>query len=481
MTNLLADCASHYPAWRDEFPSAAARFTPGAFGENLVFKHMNERNVCIGDVFAIGDGGAMLQVSLPRQPCFKLNHRFQLKNFAPNTYKLSRTGWYYRCLAEGIVKGGDSVVLKERPWPKWTIERVQEYLHRNVNDHAANEELAGIEELGVEARKAFEKRVKQHTAKAESGKKQGTVWRKYSIVEKKTLTPRITSFILTTNTPLTESDKLEEGTHATIRLSNGLVRSYSIVSGTKSSFELGIALDEHSRGGSRFLHESTSTGSSIEVSGFSDPMPVATAAAHHLFIVGGIGITAFLPIFEAMHAIHFSFNVHWAVRSEADAPFQDRLAPFRHCVALYSKEKGQRLDVPAVLERRPWGTHVYVCGPDRLVDGVRGAVESAGIESGDVHYELFKIDASGDPFEVLVKNREGKLVQVGGEESLLEALRKVFDGVESSCEVGNCGTCRISVVEGRVEHRGVGLPESEKQEAMLSCVSRGVGRIVVEI
>jgi ferredoxin len=47
--------------------------------------------------------------------------------------------------------------------------------------------------------------------------------------------------------------------------------------------------------------------------------------------------------------------------------------------------------------------------------------------------------------------------------------------------VGNCGTCRISVVEGRVEHRGVGLPESEKEEAMLSCVSRGVGRVVVEI
>jgi ferredoxin-NADP reductase len=307
------------------------------------------------------------------------------------------------------------------------------------------------------------------------------VWRKYSIVEKKTLTPRITSFILTTNTPLTESDKLEEGTHATIRLSNGLVRSYSIVSGTKSTFELGIALDEHSRGGSRFLHESTSTGSSIEVSGFSDPMPVATAAAHHLFIVGGVGITAFLPIFEAMHAIHFSFSVHWAVRSEADAPFQDRLAPFRHCVALYSKEKGQRLDVPAVLERRPWGTHVYVCGPDRLVDGVQGAVKSAGMEDDDVHYELFKVDASGDPFEVLVKNREGRVVQVECEESLLEALRRVFDGVESSCEVGNCGTCRITVVEGRVEHRGVGLPEGEKEEAMLSCVSRGVGRIVVEI
>lgn len=66
---------------------------------------MNERNVCIGDIISVGaDDGVLLQVSLPRQPCFKLNHRFQLKNFAPNTYKLSRTGWYYRVLREGSVQ-----------------------------------------------------------------------------------------------------------------------------------------------------------------------------------------------------------------------------------------------------------------------------------------------------------------------------------------------------------------------------------------
>lgn len=51
----------------------AEKFVPGDFGKNFVFKYMNERNVCIGDVFAVGDDGAVLQVSLPRQPCYKLN------------------------------------------------------------------------------------------------------------------------------------------------------------------------------------------------------------------------------------------------------------------------------------------------------------------------------------------------------------------------------------------------------------------------
>jgi MOSC domain-containing protein YiiM len=88
---------------------------------------MDERNVCIGDIFAVSDEGAVLQVSLSSQPCYKLNHRFQPKNFAPNTYKLNQIGCFYRVLPEGSIKAGDKAVLKERRWPQWTIERLQEY------------------------------------------------------------------------------------------------------------------------------------------------------------------------------------------------------------------------------------------------------------------------------------------------------------------------------------------------------------------
>lgn len=95
----------HYERWREEFPNGSG-FELGGFGENIVADGgMNEWNVCIGDVYRIGrkEDGAVLQVSLPRQPCFKLNHRFEMKGFAPNTWKMSRTGWYYRVLNEGCV------------------------------------------------------------------------------------------------------------------------------------------------------------------------------------------------------------------------------------------------------------------------------------------------------------------------------------------------------------------------------------------
>jgi ferredoxin-NADP reductase len=441
---------------------------------------MNERNVCVGDVFAIGEGGAVLQVSLPRQPCYKLNHRFQLKNFAPNTYKLSRTGWYYRCLAEGYVQAGDRVVLRERKWPQWTIERVQEYLHRNLQDCAVNEELAKIEELGEESRNNFQKRVKKHKAQT-NDIVQKAKWRKFTITEKERQTPRIYSFTLTAANKNTEGEKLDPGTHATIRLPNGLLRTYSIVSGSQNKFQLGIALEEQSRGGSRYLHESTSIGDIIEVGVFSEPISIPKASSNHLFIIGGIGITAFLPLFEHYRDVHYNFEVHYAVRSADEVPFRDRLDPLVDYIHYYDRSLGERMDINNILSTLSWNTHIYVCGPTRMILAVKAAATLAGFEEGDVHYEAFHADVTGDPFEAEVVNRDGKVVQVKGEESLLEALRSVFGDVESSCEVGNCGTCKVGLLRGRVEHRGSGLSSDETATAMLSCVSRGIGRIAIKI
>lgn len=140
----------HYASWLAEYPGNS-KFEPGAFGENLICEGgMNERNVCIGDVFLVGreEDGVLLQVSLPRQPCFKLNHRFGMKGFAPQTFKKSRTGWYYRVLREGYMGVGDEMVLVERKWPRWTIERIQEYVHRDTGNLEKLEELAEIDEFG---------------------------------------------------------------------------------------------------------------------------------------------------------------------------------------------------------------------------------------------------------------------------------------------------------------------------------------------
>ena len=486
-TDDLADCSSHYNDWKETYPDRGDRFVPGGFGENFVTSAMNERNVCIGDVISVGSE-VLLQVSLPRQPCFKLNHRFSLKNFAPNTYKTSRTGWYYRVIREGTVNVGDELRVVERKWPKWTIERVQEYLHRDKSNLAMNEELAAIEALGDESRGQFRNRVAKakramNKANGEEEKKKDA-WKDFRIVSRKMQTPRIMSLELEATTSNPDAEELPLGAHAKLKLPNGLVRSYSIVSeeGTKANkIELGIALDPNSRGGSKYLHESAKPGDILQVGKITADVAPNGAASNHLFIVGGIGITAFLSLIKACLSVNWSCQLHYAIRSEADLPFRDSLESIKQHVITYDKSKGERMDIKKIVNTRPWGSQLYVCGPNRLMEAAREAVDEAGITPDEVHFEAFAADISGDPFEVEVANKGGKVLQVGEDESLLDVLRKEFGDLDSSCEVGNCGTCKTRLGGGRVDHRGTALSPEEKESWMLSCVSRGIGRIAVEI
>ncbi|KAK4153222.1 vanillate o-demethylase [Chaetomidium leptoderma] len=493
-------CSSHYPTWRTEFPSAAASFQPGAFGENLVTARLNERNLCIGDIVSISppqdqdqekDNPLLLQVSLPRQPCFKLNHRFQLKNFAPNTWKTSRTGWYFRVLRPGTVRAGDTIRLVERRHPAWTLERVQEYLHRDTADAAMNETLAGIEALGAECRDAFrgrvvrqrrarERREREQKGKGKGkGKEQQQKWREFRVVERVRETARVVAFVLEAVEPLVGADaggeeevELRPGAHAKIRLGNGLVRAYSVVDGDRNRFRLGVALDEKSRGGSSYLHETAQIGHTLQVGAITAAVPLAGAASHHIFVAGGVGITAFLALVERYKLINFSVTLHYAVRSAEEVPFRERLARLGdHVVVIHDKAAGQRLDIRRIIEDMPWNSQLYFCGPQRLMDEAARETKAHGIAEKEVHFEAFSADLSGDPFEVVVANKGGKTIQVGEEETLLECLQKEFDDVDSSCAVGNCGTCRVTLKDGRVDHRGTALTEAEKATSMLACLA----------
>ncbi|KAK5987493.1 Carnitine monooxygenase reductase subunit [Cladobotryum mycophilum] len=483
---ILGYCASHYLSWQESYPDRLDKFVPGGFGENFVFAHMNERNVCIGDIVAVGSE-VLLQVSLPRQPCFKLNHRFSLKNFAPETYKTSRTGWYYRVLREGTVKAGDEAHLMERKWPDWTVERVQEYLHRVTDNLEMNERIAEIEALGEESRGQFRKRVAKAKKKKNQSKKEEELWEDFKVISRKMETPKVVSLMLEAKAKNPDFERFPLGAHARIRLPNGLIRTYSVVSSNGRGpdatrlLEFGIALDENSRGGSRFIHESIQVGGLLSIGRVTSDVAPVGSASHHVFLSGGIGITAFLDLMNAYDSINWSFQLHYAVPSINDAAFRDRLGRYGDRVTIYDKTKGQRMNIKNVVKTLPWNSHLYVCGPNRLMEAVREAVEECGLSPAEVHYEAFAADITGDPFEVEVVNRGGKVLKVGEEESLLEVLKREFGDVASSCEVGNCGTCKVALKSGRADHRGSALMPEEKDTAMLTCVSRGIGRIAIEI
>ncbi len=132
--------ADHYAAWQGEL--GLADFDTGAFGENFTVTGMIEDNVCIGDDWSVGD--VVVQVSQPRQPCWKLARKWQRKTLTDEVVKSGRTGWYFRVLQEGSVSPGVTLSLVERRHPQWTITAANAVMHRGVGDAAA---LAALQEL----------------------------------------------------------------------------------------------------------------------------------------------------------------------------------------------------------------------------------------------------------------------------------------------------------------------------------------------
>jgi MOSC domain-containing protein YiiM len=138
--------AGHYPLWRAELPELSGLLRPGGFGENLVVEGATEADVCLGDRFRLG--GALLEVSQGRQPCWKLNVRFGRADMARLVQDTGRSGWYFRVVEPGAIGPGEAV-LEARPHPEWTLGRVTRLLYRdrlNRTDLAAFAALPGLTE-----------------------------------------------------------------------------------------------------------------------------------------------------------------------------------------------------------------------------------------------------------------------------------------------------------------------------------------------
>lgn len=148
----------HYAQWQDELGPLPLLQAPGAFGENISMHGLDEGNVCIGDQFVLGD--ALLEVSQGRQPCWKLNDRFDVPDMARRVQTTGRTGWYYRVLQAGTATAGDVLELTSRPHPDWTLRRLGILLFERVLDPAALEPVLQLP-LVPSWRKLIERRLQQ--------------------------------------------------------------------------------------------------------------------------------------------------------------------------------------------------------------------------------------------------------------------------------------------------------------------------------
>lgn len=148
----------HYAAWRDELGDHPLLGAPGAFGENLSTSGLTEADVAFGDRFRLG--AALVEVSQGRQPCFRLNLRFDVPDMALRVQRSGRSGWYYRVIEEGTVAPGDTLRRVERRHPEWTIDRLRRILYVDMFDRDALRALAAIADLPDRWRRIAEQRLR---------------------------------------------------------------------------------------------------------------------------------------------------------------------------------------------------------------------------------------------------------------------------------------------------------------------------------
>jgi MOSC domain-containing protein YiiM len=102
--------SEHYSYWRDELPEEELAW--GAFGENFTTAGLLETNVCIGDQYRVGS--AVVAITTPRLPCFKLAAKFQREDMIRRFLRSGYSGFYFSVVEEGEVGAGDEIEFLER-------------------------------------------------------------------------------------------------------------------------------------------------------------------------------------------------------------------------------------------------------------------------------------------------------------------------------------------------------------------------------
>ncbi|AEI45138.1 MOSC domain-containing protein [Paenibacillus mucilaginosus] len=144
----------HYAFWAKELEQQLGF---GAFGENLTLHGLQEASVCIGDMFRLGT--ALVQVSQPRQPCFKLSVRYGRPDLPLLMQETGFTGWYFRVLEEGRVHAPCPLELTERPSPGWTVSEANRIMHRDTDDMTGTAELLAVPALSASWRATLQRRL----------------------------------------------------------------------------------------------------------------------------------------------------------------------------------------------------------------------------------------------------------------------------------------------------------------------------------
>lgn len=288
------------------------------------------------------------------------------------------------------------------------------------------------------------------------------------------------------------------GAHIDVYPGDGSVRQYSLSNapGEQCRYVIAVLRDERGRGGSKAIHERVRVQDVLRISRPRNHFELDGRARRVVLLAGGIGVTPLKAMAHELARQRVDFVLHYCAR-DADAvafahELKSTLPADRLRLHFDGGDPSAGLDIAQLLrnEKRD-GTHVYYCGPagfmtacaDASADWPRECVHcehfSAPIRAQDADPAEGNVDAADFTVEIA---STGQRLFVPPERSIAEVLRAAKIGIETSCEAGLCGTCKVRYLQGDVDHRDCILGEDEQREFLTVCVSRAkAGPLVLDL
>jgi ferredoxin-NADP reductase/MOSC domain-containing protein YiiM len=508
----------HYEFWEETLGRSGFPF--GQFGENLTVEGLTEETVRIGDVFRVGD--ALLQVTQPRIPCYKLALRMGEGADFPKRFQDSgRLGFYLRVIEEGEIGAGDLIERVDTDgWSLTIAEFIHSYLHKSHEPDSLRRMLAS-RDLGDAWHMYLENMLENAEPKSGPGGWEG--YRTFVVDRKVPESETITSFYLVPEDggPL---PPFKPGQFLTFRLdipgqSKPLTRTYTISDRPDADYyRVSIKRETPPGLSSNYFHDHVQPGARLCIKSprgdfWLDPgddTPVVLVSA-------GVGLTPMISMLNSIVAAGSGRPV-WFIhgtrsgREHAMGEHVRSLAAERDNVHLhvrYSRPvpgdvEGNNHDgtghvtVDILKELLPPAAYdFYLCGPTPFMKTLYNGLLDWGVAEGRIHYEFFgpasvlKAGAGKAPTQVtgdrgspafdVVFDQSGVTVAWDpGVDSILELAEAHGLRPDYNCRSGICHTCMCKLIAGEVTYvaEPADLPDPGY---VLICCSRPKSNVIVDV
>ena len=513
----------NYAPWAEEL--GRDDFAYGQFGENFTVDGMGDDAVHVGDVYRVG--GALVEVSQPRVPCYKLAIKMGIEGFQNRFLASGRVGFYLRVLEEGEVGAGDAIELVRRDPESVTVRQVNDLLYFDKENLEGTRQAFDMPALAHGWKGSFGDRLAKAVAKPRDGFRDFTVERK--LPESET----ITSFYLTPDDGAPLADFLP-GQFLSFALDmpdqpKPVLRTYSL-SDAPNPARHRVSIKREPAPADRpelpaglssnHFHDCVEPGARLRVGAPRGKFHLDADGERALVLLSaGVGLTPMVSMLNAVVTggsdrpvwfIHGARNgrehaMGSHVRGIAAA--HDNI----HAHVVYSRpdaadvvgrdhDSAGHVDVALLKRLLPFDDYdFYLCGPTPFMRALYCGLLGLGVSEDRLHYEFFGpasvLKESTEPAGHAAPTVEAELA--GGVtvafarsgvtaswdpdcESLLDLAERHGLNPDYSCRSGICHTCMCALVEGEVEYLEEPLDEPDPG-CVLICCARPKTSVVIEV